>query len=577
MAAKRKLDETSSTSMFHRARLKGSLGLNDIRENLIRQEETIIFGLIERSQFAHNAKCYGRGLERYNVVADRLSGGHSYMEYFLLETEKLHSMCSRYQCPDENAFFPEDLPVPVLATASWPQILNPNVVNVNPRIMSQYVENIVPQICSGGAGTDDDQYGSTATSDISVLQAISKRVHFGKFVAEAKFQAETEKYTALIKSSDAVGIMEALTNKAVEDRLLRRVRHKAQMYGSEIEEEGPCQDAALKVNPEVIVEVYRDFLIPLTKDVEVEYLLQRLGPLPVACVGGVSGSRDAANMVWNLGKAETGFGPLKMTPMVTSAFDLVRSGHAAQACLPLETSETGVVKATVQEFVNEVIRNRGPQAAGCQQLCVLGEVYVPAAFALVSRPGNIMREVAAEAETLRLCQDALRSKHKELVHSPVQSAVEALQRAKSRAGVAAIVPDEGGDGLGDSMEGMHKERLQGAAVNHFIVIGFGPGPIPSGKDRTLVLFAVREAPGALVEALKAFEAHGVNMSGIHSFLIATEFGENMFLVQVDGHKDEAKVAGALSQLSQCTAVAMFSCLGSFPAATRPMAAGRAKS
>ena len=33
----------------------GVLSLNNIRQSLIRQEDSIIFSLIERSQFAHNA------------------------------------------------------------------------------------------------------------------------------------------------------------------------------------------------------------------------------------------------------------------------------------------------------------------------------------------------------------------------------------------------------------------------------------------------------------------------------------------------------------------------------------------
>ena len=54
------------------------------------------------------------------------------------------------------------------------------------------------------------------TADIAVLQALSKRIHFGKFIAEAKFQAETERYTKLILANDADGIMEALTDSTVE-------------------------------------------------------------------------------------------------------------------------------------------------------------------------------------------------------------------------------------------------------------------------------------------------------------------------------------------------------------------------
>lgn len=40
-------------------------------------------------------------------------------------------------------------------------------------------------ICEPG---DDEQHGSSVVCDVSVLQALSRRVHLGKFVAESKFQ-----------------------------------------------------------------------------------------------------------------------------------------------------------------------------------------------------------------------------------------------------------------------------------------------------------------------------------------------------------------------------------------------------
>lgn len=49
----------------------------------------------------------------------------------------------------------------------------------------RYISEIVPLICDPG---DDEQHGSSAVCDVHVLQALSRRVHLGKFVAESKFQ-----------------------------------------------------------------------------------------------------------------------------------------------------------------------------------------------------------------------------------------------------------------------------------------------------------------------------------------------------------------------------------------------------
>ena len=47
---------------------------------------------------------------------------------------------------------------------------------------SVYERMIITKLCSDQG--DDGNYGSCAVSDIAALQALSKRIHFGKFIAE---------------------------------------------------------------------------------------------------------------------------------------------------------------------------------------------------------------------------------------------------------------------------------------------------------------------------------------------------------------------------------------------------------
>ena len=51
------------------------------------------------------------------------------------------------------------------------------------------------------------------------MQALSKRIHYGKFVAEAKFLAKREQYSGLIEAGDADGLMRLLTDKSVEAKV----------------------------------------------------------------------------------------------------------------------------------------------------------------------------------------------------------------------------------------------------------------------------------------------------------------------------------------------------------------------
>lgn len=62
-----------------------SLTLDGIRHSLIRQEDSIIFSLLERAQYSYNANTYDHG-------AFSMDGFHgSLVEYMVWETEKLHA------------------------------------------------------------------------------------------------------------------------------------------------------------------------------------------------------------------------------------------------------------------------------------------------------------------------------------------------------------------------------------------------------------------------------------------------------------------------------------------------------
>ncbi|EKX54062.1 hypothetical protein GUITHDRAFT_84151 [Guillardia theta CCMP2712] len=254
------------------------LELGNIRSTLIRQEDTILFQLIERAQFKRNLAIYQDDAEFLKGTG--ISG--SYVRNLLQETENIHAKARRYTSPDEKPFTSRSqLPDPVLPPLVVPEemkYLKSIDVNLNSKIYELYISTILPWVTKEG---DDGQYGSSSVCDIQALQALSKRIHYGTFVAESKFRSQPEEYTKLIKAGDRQGIMDLLTNKEVEEKVIKRVQNKATAYGQEITDETsypqgkPRGDQLLQVNPETMGKIYREIIIPLTKEVEVDYLLQR--------------------------------------------------------------------------------------------------------------------------------------------------------------------------------------------------------------------------------------------------------------------------------------------------------------
>lgn len=71
--------------------------------------------------------------------------------------------------------------------------------------------------------------------------------------------------------------MNLLTYEAVEAAVKRRVEAKAKVYGQEVDLNGPKEDELkYKIQPSFVADLYGDWIMPLTKLVQVEYLLRRL-------------------------------------------------------------------------------------------------------------------------------------------------------------------------------------------------------------------------------------------------------------------------------------------------------------
>jgi monofunctional chorismate mutase len=151
------------------------------------------------------------------------------------------------ECPRNDSARRQNKSATTKAMQNW------NRINYTARIRKDYAHDILPGVCcftsqqKASARTplpshdtdlekvteesEQDVFGSAAECDIAVLQALSRRIHFGKFVAEAKFQSERQRFEKLIHRGDVEDIMKAITDQAVEKKVLERLALKAMVYG----------------------------------------------------------------------------------------------------------------------------------------------------------------------------------------------------------------------------------------------------------------------------------------------------------------------------------------------------------
>ena len=105
---------------------------------------------------------------------------------------------------------------------------------------------LLPEFCPKG---EDGNFLECCVRDTIVLQAISRRVHFGYFFIEIKYRSDMEGYQKLVRAGDSEGIIEKLRDPQQEKTVLDRVHNKA---------------VKLQLEPEPFVNLFRDFVIPLT-------------------------------------------------------------------------------------------------------------------------------------------------------------------------------------------------------------------------------------------------------------------------------------------------------------------------
>ncbi|KAI8443357.1 chorismate mutase [Phakopsora pachyrhizi] len=255
-----------------------SIDLTSVRRILTRLEDTVIFLLIERAQFSHNPVIYANTSAFEELEKDEES---TFMNWMLRQTEITHARLRRYESIDEYPFTPRNqLPVTILPPLNYPNFLHPNQININDELKRSYINKIVPVLTKGeGRPLDDLHYVSSATRDIDILQTVSRRIHYGKFVAELKFRENPSKFIRYIRDKNSEELSKLITIQKVEEALIKRLEKKTIIYGQDINESSQCnasQSGELKLNATLVTSMYKEFIIPLTKKVEVEYLLNRL-------------------------------------------------------------------------------------------------------------------------------------------------------------------------------------------------------------------------------------------------------------------------------------------------------------
>ncbi len=244
----------------------------------------------------------------------------------------------------------------------------------------------------------------------------------------------------------------------------------------------------------------------------------------------------------------------------------VVAGRSVAAMIAIENSVDGGVSATQDALAN------------VPGLRILGEYLVPVDFVLVARPGTSLDEVrVVNAHPVAYAQTRLWLERSlpEHGHLPATSNVAAA---------IALLPPEGGSvvgGLADAAvappgitEHYPLEILASGigdnpnAVTRFVLVGrVSAVPPATGSDKTTLIAELPDdRAGGLLDMLEQFATRGINMSLLQSRPIGDALGRYRFVIDLDGHILDERVADALLGLKRFSPRVTF--LGSYPRADR---------
>ena len=198
------------------------------------------------------------------------------------------------------------------------------------------------------------------------------------------------------------------------------------------------------------------------------------------------------------------------------------------------------------------------------RLNICGEIELPVHHNLLSKASDkaSVTKVYSHAQSLAQCHEWLNSYLPNAERQAVVSNAEAARLASTEKGAAAIA----------SLRAAELFELSSLANNieddprnttRFLVLA-DHDVAASGKDKTSLVIATKNVPGAMVSILEPLSKNQVSMTKLESRPAKMGLWEYIFFVDIEGHHQDANIKQALAEIEQ--RASFVKVLGSYPVA-----------
>ena len=273
------------------------------------------------------------------------------------------------------------------------------------------------------------------------------------------------------------------------------------------------------------------------------YLLKKYAKLKVSFLGPeATFTHQAAKVYFG---SFVDFIPVKS---ISDVFYDVESEKSDFGVAPVENSVEGAVSHTLDLFISSDVN-------------IYSEILLPIKLNLLSNSSlNSINAVCSRSIVFGQCRNWLRNNLPNAKLIETTSTAEAVRMVKNKKHWAAI-----GSSLCSEIYGVKvvAESIQDESTNttRFLVISKKKNK-KGAKNKTSIVYLIKDKPGALFDSLKPFKEYGVNLVKIESRPSKLKAWEYYFFVDMEGYVEDKKVKNALSDLKEQTV--FMKILGSYP-------------
>lgn len=237
---------------------------------------------------------------------------------------------------------------------------------------------------------------------------------------------------------------------------------------------------------------------------------------------------------------------------ISEVFSEVERGRAEYGVVPIENSTEGVVSHTLDMFVDSPLK-------------IAGETLQEVSHHLMSKGGRLeeIKRIYSHPHAIGQCRLWLEKHLSKIPAIETYSTAKAAEVCLEDPTAAAIASE-----LAARVYGLRivKRRIEDNMHNftRFLIIS-RTSPERTGRDKTSVMFSVKDRPGALYDLLRPFAMRGMNLTKIESRPSRRKAWEYLFFVDLEGHVNDDRVKATVEEVKrQCLFIKI---LGSYPACT----------